>query len=420
MRLCLFEDHLVSAFEPMISTRPVFDLICGLQSLRAKQVRYFGSGLVGKLVRPELADWVQDQSTGEPVNDWDWLRAGPVVLVNGRWLPPDGPPPVCDSPQIALADDDVAWVCLTPDRLRTFRIENLEEHLASWRRQLPNRIAGGRLVRRAWDLIASNADEIVRDFRSLSPRDTGVRPMDFSLVGPAGRLHINPSARIDPLVVADTTGGPVVIERDAVVTAFSRLEGPCGVGSAAEVRSAQILAGTTIGTACVVGGEIASSILQGFVEKPHQGYLGHSYVGEWVECGAGMQTSDRHPWERVSRPSNRPGRVFSRSVPQGCLIGDHARIAAGSILPSGAFIGAFTVVEPSGAMAPVYLPSFTAFRHGRVDHDDDGDQWIDQAEEHMQERNIEPSPTLQELYRRLLDSRAGAKGPRFRRLRESA
>src|SRR4051812_25213287 len=88
MRVCLFEDRSALDLEPLSLTRPVFDLLCGQTSLAAKQFRHFGLSRRGALVRPYLADVYRLQAPEVAVNDLAWLRASPVVLVNGRWLPP--------------------------------------------------------------------------------------------------------------------------------------------------------------------------------------------------------------------------------------------------------------------------------------------------------------------------------------------
>src|SRR5262245_43401342 len=88
MRLCLFEDRGARDLEPLTQTRPAFDLLCGSSSLTDKLIRTLPGAELGLLVRPELADLVRHERPGVPVNDPHWLRAGPVVLVNGRWLPP--------------------------------------------------------------------------------------------------------------------------------------------------------------------------------------------------------------------------------------------------------------------------------------------------------------------------------------------
>src|SRR4051794_37501425 len=97
MRLCHFEDALVADLEPLSLTRPAFELLCGCTSLAEKQARYFSLARGprpaarpdrGALVRPYLTASVAERWPQLRVNDLAWLRSGPVVLVNGRWLPP--------------------------------------------------------------------------------------------------------------------------------------------------------------------------------------------------------------------------------------------------------------------------------------------------------------------------------------------
>src|SRR5207302_9160151 len=145
----------------------------------------------------------------------------------------------------------------------------IDECLDDWKQTLPRREAGGTMIARPWDLIERNGAEIARDFQARGEKGPSARPMDFSLVGPAGRLAIDPSARIDPLVVADTTNGPVIIDRDAVIGAFTRLEGPCYVGPGTHVLGAKIRSGTTLGPCCRVRREVEASIIHGFSNKYH-------------------------------------------------------------------------------------------------------------------------------------------------------
>src|SRR5262249_40422067 len=142
-----------------------------------------------------------------------------------------------------------------------------------------------------WDLVEANGAQIARDFKETAREPSAVNS-HLHLVGPREQIWVHPSARLDPLVVADTSGGPVVIDRDARVSAFTRLEGPCYVGPGSQVLGAKIRGGVSIGPGCRVGGEVEASILHGFVNKYHEGFLGHSYVGAWVNLAAGTHTSD--------------------------------------------------------------------------------------------------------------------------------
>ena len=138
------------------------------------------------------------------------------------------------------------------------------------------------------------------------------------------------------MVVADTTHGPVVIGAGAVVTAFTRLEGPCAVGRGTQRLGAKVRAGTTLGPNCRIGGEVEASIVQGHTNKYHDGFLGHAYVGEWVNLGAGTANSDlRNDYGEVTRaahggPGGRPGQAKV-----GCFLGDHTRTGLGRMLNTG-------------------------------------------------------------------------------------
>src|SRR3954469_13338876 len=112
MRICVFEDAGVTGLEPLALTRPVFDLRCGARTLLERQLR-LGGGSAGALVRPELAGLCRSMHPGLFVNDAGWLRCGPVLLVNGRWLPHPGPLPSPGPGEVGLVGDDVAYVWLS-------------------------------------------------------------------------------------------------------------------------------------------------------------------------------------------------------------------------------------------------------------------------------------------------------------------
>lgn len=423
MRICLFEDRGTIDLEPLTLTRPAFDLYCGSATLAAKIARYFAPGTVGTLVRPFLAELQRQRRPDTPVNDGDWLRGESLVLVNGRWLPPQGPRPEFDRPSLGMVDGEIAFAMLTPDQVADLSPATIDECLEDWQRTLPRREVGGNMITRPWDLVERNADQIEQDFRARGDRAPSKRPMDFSLVGPAGQLCIDPSARIDPLVVADTTNGPVVIDRGAVIAAFTRLEGPCYVGPGTHVLGAKIRAGTTLGPYCRVGGEVEASIMQGFSNKYHDGFLGHSYVGEWVNIGAGAQTSDlRHDYGEVILTQGGL-RVATGSAKVGSFIGDHTKIGIGSLLNTGTNLGAFSGVLPAGRLLPRYVPSFCTVSYGDVAENEDPELLFATAQEVMRRRGVELGEAHLEVYRAVFEQTAPqrrdlvreAEQPRMRR-----
>ncbi|MCI0457821.1 MAG: hypothetical protein L0Z62_12705 [Gemmataceae bacterium] len=387
LRLCLFEDAAVAQLEPLTATRPAFELVCGATTLAAKQHRHFVSPSAGALVRPYLADLCRLRRPGMPVNDPDWLQAGPAVLVNARWLPPLLPAPACDRPCVATVGETVAYAVVGPELLAGCSVENLAECLDHWKKSLPHRPAGGTLIHYPWDLVENNPAQLCRDFdRAAYAAPPAPLPVGVAVVGRLDWLLLDPTARIEPMVVVDTTNGPVFIGREAVVTAFTRLEGPCYVGPKVHVLGAKVRAGTTLGRGCRVGGEVESSILHGHSNKYHDGFLGHSYVGEWVNLGAGTHNSDlRNDYGPVTVVLG--GRPVATGLSKvGCFVGDHTKTGLGTLINTGSNIGSFCHLLPSGRLMPKYMPPFTTYWNGGLREANDVSALIRTAAEVMKRR----------------------------------
>lgn len=367
MRVCLFEDRTVGQLEPLTHTRPVFELLCGQTSLRVKQAGYFGSPTVGALLRPQLVDFYRTQRPGMPLNDHDWMTGEDLlILVNGRWLPPSGVFPGPVIPGIGLVEDEVAYAIVEPRRLENFSYAGLDDVLDELRTNLPVREVGGRMARHLWNLMAWNPEQIIADWEQLGQRQ-GLEPeIKPQVIGPADRLLVAGSARIDPMVLADTTNGPVIIDREVTITAFTRLEGPCYIGPKTQIQGAKIRAGTTLGPQCRVGGEVECSIIQGYTNKYHDGFLGHSYVGEWVNLGAGTSNSDlRNDYGEVRVIVD--GLTIRTGLNKvGCFVGDHTKAGLTVLFNTGSNIGAFCNLLPSGGFLPRYIPSFASWWNGEL------------------------------------------------------
>jgi UDP-N-acetylglucosamine diphosphorylase/glucosamine-1-phosphate N-acetyltransferase len=413
MRVCLFEDTGVLALNPLTATRPAFDLLCGASSLAARQCRHFAPCAVGALVRPHLAELFRLHHPKTPVNDLAWLRAGPTVLVNGRWLPPALHATSATGPCVAMVGETVAYAVVGPELLTYCSQDTLDDCLSSWKEALPHRPAGGLMISYPWDLVEANPAQLCADFGRCASVDL---PAHLAVVGPKERLLVDPTARLDPLVVADTTGGPVVIDREAVVHAFTRLEGPCYVGPQAHILGAKIRAGSTIGPSCRVGGEVEASILHGHSNKYHDGFLGHSYVGEWVNLGAGTHNSDlRNDYGEVSVVVNgRPVPTGLNKV--GCFLGDHTKTGLGTLLNTGSSVGCFCNLIPAGPLMPKYLPAFTSWWNGSLREADDLSQLERTAAEVMRRRGAAFTEAHANLIRHLF---ADTAGPRRQALRDA-
>jgi UDP-N-acetylglucosamine diphosphorylase/glucosamine-1-phosphate N-acetyltransferase len=423
MRVCLFEDRGVSDLEPLTLTRPAFDLLCGQTSLAVKQCRAFAASAVGALVRPLLAELCRLESPGVAVNDLGWLRAGPTVLVNGRWLPPANLAADVTEPHLGLVGDQVAYVVLNPDHLTGCSPNTLDDCLESWKATLPHRPTGGRLYRFLWEIVHHNGEQILQDWEA-DPHSPAPVPAPLAVVGPPELLRIDPTAHIDPMVVADVTRGPIVIDRDASIDAFTRLEGPCYLGPGTHVFGAKIRAGTTLGPQCRIGGEIEASIVQGHSNKYHDGFLGHAYVGAWVNLGAGTQASDlRNDYGPVTVTVD-GRRVATGLTKVGCFLGDHTKTGLGVLLNTGTNTGVFCNLLPGGLL-PKYVPSFCSCWNGSLADGADLARALETAAKVMERRGQPFTEAQAALYRTLFDQTAAERWraqreSEIRRLRRSA
>lgn len=409
MRVCLFEDHLVEDLQPLTSTRPVFDLLCGLTNLGSKQFRWFGVSSRAVVVRPAMELLLKHRQPDLHVNDPAWTKEGPFILVNGRWLPPSTPRNET-KPHVGLVGDEIAYVHVSPSSWVDFPFEDIQGFLDICKKRLPQQQVGGRMVRHLWELVHLNGPQLVEDARAfgLTGADSSVRSRASipHVVGPPDGLVIDPTAHIDPLVVADTTSGPVVVEQEVVITAFTRLEGPCYIGRGTHLHGAKVRAGTTLGPACRIGGEVECSIVQGYSNKYHDGFLGHAYLGEWVNIGAGTNNSDlRNDYGEVVMI------VGGKKVPTGltkvgCFLGDHTKTGLATQLNTGTIAGTFCNILPGPGYAPRSLPSFTNWFKGELIENGSLAQLIDTARTVMRRRQQTMSDELALLYRTLFEKTA--------------
>jgi UDP-N-acetylglucosamine diphosphorylase/glucosamine-1-phosphate N-acetyltransferase len=426
MRIAIFEDVGADDLAPLTLTRPVFDLLCGTQSNLSRLHNVFSPAELGLVVRPNQAAVCRERFVGTPINDFEWIRSAPIVLINGRWMPPaDFDATLIQAPCVGTVGGGVAFAAVPPAQMDDFTATTLDDIVEEWRHTLPTIEVGGRVIRRPWDLVDANAQQIETDLSRWSRDGFQSLSSSVSLLGKPERLWVSTDASIEPHVVADTRNGPVVIDAGAVISAFTRLEGPCYIGRRSQVFGAKIRAGTSIGPNCRVGGEVEASIMHGHSNKYHEGFLGHSYVGEWVNIGAGAQTSDlRHDYGEVLVTIDGL-RVPTGSSKIGSFIGDHAKIGLGCLLNSGTMLGAFAGVLPAGKLLPKNVPSFSAVLHGEVAIHDDPEMLFATAEEVMRRRGVVLSDALLSLYRSVFDKTAFQRQQAIRqadarRLRRSA
>ena len=368
MRVALFEDKFARDFAPIALLRPVFELLCGHFGARERAQEFLPIQEWGVFLRDELVDVYHEEHPGCRINDVNWLRSGPTLLLNGRWLADPKALSQISSDAVGIVDGTVVYLTLDPLEVALLTGDNWDEALPQIARTRRRVAATGKLARYPWDLVHHNpeqlkADFVARDFDLSSADELGPQ---VAVLGKPQHVFVDPTASIDPFVVIDARKGPVSIDAGAMIQAFTRLEGPCHVGPKSQLFRANIREGTSIGPVCRVGGEVEGAILHGFVNKYHDGFLGHSYVCPWVNMGALSTNSDlKNDYSAVRVPLSGLS-IDSGEMKVSCFIGDHTKTAIGSLFNTGTAVGVMCLILPDGELLPKHVPSFSRIWHGEL------------------------------------------------------
>ncbi|MCG3126684.1 MAG: hypothetical protein CHACPFDD_01536 [Phycisphaerae bacterium] len=352
--LAIFEDEGFRRLQPLTYLRACCELRCGRDRLLDKIERHTGRVASRLLVREELADVVYQRRPPRVAP-----AGGAWCLVNARvLLTADVTPPAVGS-YWRDASGDLVAATLPEETFNDLDPRTLSD--ASQREALLAGLAAAptpesiRMVRYPWDLIAANGDELRRQLTRSGI--VGTVYDGAHLVNPAA-IHVAAGARVKPGVVLDAESGPIEIDESATIEPNAVLQGPCYVGPRSLILpGASIRHDVSIGAVCKVGGEIEASIIHGYSNKQHDGFLGHSYVAEWVNLGADTVTSDLKNTYGTIRVAINGVDVESGQRFVGATIGDHAKTGIGTILPTGCVIGVSANIFTAGP-APRFVPSF--------------------------------------------------------------
>ena len=370
MRLILLDvaTETRSNFYPLALSRPIWDLRCGMSSLADKLVAKVGAGEVAGFLPPYLADVYREQSAW-PMNDVTRLTGDDLLLVDARVkaqtfdVPPVGPSQVAWA-----ADGQCLYARIAREDLARLDTSSLETLLATARNVLPKVTTEIATWNYTWDLVLANPAVLAQDFVAAGRRGCeGTLEEPVAIRGSRADVYVAPGARVHPLVVIDAEHGPVYIDEGAEIHPFTRIEGPCYIGKKSILLGAKCREGSSIGPMCRVGGEVEESIIHGYSNKYHDGFLGHAYVGEWVNLGALTTNSDlKNDYSNVTITLDGKTWIDTGSTKVGSLIGDHTKTSIGTLLNTGAYVGAMALIAGTGKPLPKFIPSFAWFLEGVV------------------------------------------------------
>lgn len=366
MRLIIFEDEKYENFYPLTLLRPLFELKCGYTTLLSKILQAFEGMETGFFIREYLAPTFRKRLSSGTVNDKEMLKDDDLLIVNGRWLITDVVK-IGDIDEVGICDSDIAYLRISKEKASTISAKDFPSFLAVARTKVREKKISARLINYPWELIRHNREAMESDFSFL--KKSGVEGKISSMTaiyGSEENLYVAPTAELHPFVTVDTTNGSVVIDERAIMLPYSRIEGPAYIGEETHIHSGNICGGTSIGPLCRIGGEVEDSIIQGYTNKYHSGFLGHSYLGEWVNIGAMATTSNiRNDYSTVKVYIN-GNLIDTGEIKVGSFVGDHTKTSIGTLFNTGTVIGIMSNVISVGGLLPRFIPSFCSLFNGKV------------------------------------------------------
>jgi UDP-N-acetylglucosamine diphosphorylase/glucosamine-1-phosphate N-acetyltransferase len=464
--LVVFEDPGVRAFETLTAVRPVFGLRCGARTLVARLVAALQPAEVALIARTELEPLLRETHAGPTppaashevrIGASDLARSDEVVFANGRilalggdleqllWRADSGgqatkarserPASRQDSrpnARFALTSRGVLLFarCAAPEAVK------LAAHLASClkggsapqsteaflRRELPDVAvepvekpaqifrAGSVLLEHAWELVQHNAAALLDDF-AVGP---GAGIADGAKVDPGVHLlqtegiHIAAGVRLRPGVVLDAEEGPITIAAGTDIQSNAVIRGPVHIGPGCRIKAgAKIHGPTSLGPVCRIGGEVEGTIVQGYSNKQHEGFLGHAFLGEWVNLGADTNNSDlKNNYGRV-RMWEAGEFVDTGLLFVGLVAADHVKSAINTQFNTGTVVGLASQIASAG-FPPKYIPPFTWCGPEKMEIYA-FDRALETARAVMARRERELTPAYAELLRRAFEQSSASR-----------
>ncbi|MBR9990732.1 MAG: hypothetical protein KFH98_13310 [Gemmatimonadetes bacterium] len=374
LKLYLFDDGVARDWQPFALTRPIGELLFGAYTFRARAERLMGvrcAGMIasdhllgfeepGSALTVRLADIPVDAPrmflSSRAVIDWQALRTLPA----GASLLRVSEHVVGCSLPAGAANPDARWIdSPAADGSQIVEVQ-------------------GRVLEHVWDLVSGNPAQITRDLEAGSAGHAGGQagtnehasvqgaassnraavPAGCDVIGyTEGMLRLGADVTIEPNVVLDFSHGPIHLDDGVTVRAFTRLAGPAYVGPGSTLLGGPYEA-VSIGPVCRIHGEVEESVVLGYSNKAHDGFLGHAYLGRWVNLGALTTNSDLKNNYGTIRMWTPSGDQDTGLIKLGCLLGDHVKTGIGALLNTGTIIGAGSNLF-GGEMPPKYVPPFS-------------------------------------------------------------
>ena len=343
MNVILFDDATWKTLLPLTYTRPVAEIRIGILKISEKWTKIFSAN-VSFLTQ-------------------DYLRElFPAVLsddnyfINGSLLPSTELIAEIKSLQMGerLVQGDLILAIRSNQNHLPIEINKIEKSIE---REVKSNFE--RIIY-PWDIFSKNEKQLVDDFELLTK---GRKSQPISSTNQTlfpERIFLEEGAKVE-CAILNASGGPIYIAKDAEVMEGAMIRGPFALGEHSQVKmGAKIYGATTVGPHCKVAGEISNSIIFGFSNKGHEGFLGNSVLGEWCNLGADTNNSNlKNNYSKVKVWNYEQEDYISTGLQFcGLIMGDHSKCSINTMFNTGTVVGVSANIFGNG-FPPKFVPSFS-------------------------------------------------------------
>jgi UDP-N-acetylglucosamine diphosphorylase / glucose-1-phosphate thymidylyltransferase / UDP-N-acetylgalactosamine diphosphorylase / glucosamine-1-phosphate N-acetyltransferase / galactosamine-1-phosphate N-acetyltransferase len=360
MPICIFEDEQYLNFEPLIYSRPVFDLVCGMTTLKEKIIRAFPKEKITLKCRNYLEPFIKAENPKCKVNQFvneDYL------FINGRIIAPSNIKNILSAKsgeeKVFVSKGVIVAAKISIKRIKEFSLDKSEIISTQLISNFPLVEVDIPVANYLWNLIYQNGKEIQNDFKIYTKGKASAKGK-FPGVNFVNKKNIffGKDVDIKPGVVLDASTGPIFIEKNATIFPNAVIQGPFYIGESSRVKScATIYPNVSIGKVCKIGGEVEDTIVLPYTNKQHSGFLGHSYLGSWINIGADTNNSDLQNNYGTIKVQVNGKHIDSGKQFVGLMMGDHSKTAINTMFNTGTVVGFSSNVFGAG-FPPKYIPSF--------------------------------------------------------------
>jgi UDP-N-acetylglucosamine diphosphorylase/glucosamine-1-phosphate N-acetyltransferase len=378
----LITDTTADALTPLTDMRAVFELRTGMLTTLQRIEQVTGLKVSALTVKPALQAVLKARYPQLLVNELPANDDSGLLLVSGQ----------CTTHAIlqqAARMDEGQQLCL-PDGTTVaahFPV-NFDPSLDTSKLDRIT-VDADALIQFPWDIHKVLHENLVHDIELSQFQTVGKIADRYPGVTSFGdhAIKVHHSAKLQPGVILNSEAGPICIDQGVLVEAPAVIQGPCAICKGAMVAPmTQLRSDTVIGPVCKVGGEIKATIIAGYSNKAHAGYLGNALVGYWVNLGADTTASNlKNTYSPVRMQLTPNGQRYDTGLNNlGPIIGDYVRTGITTRMPTGTVIGTGTMIAQS-TFTPTCVPPMR-FITDKADQPYDADKLIDTIKAMMSRR----------------------------------